>query len=369
MSGRTRRDARLGLRAQFVELGAQALEVDVLRRRADAILREAIPYTVGAWATVDPASLLFTSCVVCGTEPGPEFHRYVFENEWLHDDVNKFSTLAVDARPHVAVLSQVTDGRPERSRRFRELLSPAGAGDELRAALVADGTCWGTLVACRMAGEPWFDPSDAAVVEAVAPILAEAIRLALLRRAAEAPVRVSDGPGVILLDAAGGVASATAAAEALLAQVASAEQLPAALRALHVAARARDNGVLDLVRSRVPTTDGGWLVLHASHAGEQVAVVVDRARPPELADIIVSTYGFTSREREVLALVMQGLPNKRIAQTLGISSYTVADHLRAAFAKAGVSSRGELAALLNDRHYQPQVQAGAVPGPYGWFVT
>lgn len=60
MSGRTRRDARLGLRAQFVELGAQALEVDVLRRRADAILREAIPYTVGAWATVDPASLLFT---------------------------------------------------------------------------------------------------------------------------------------------------------------------------------------------------------------------------------------------------------------------------------------------------------------------
>jgi DNA-binding CsgD family transcriptional regulator len=357
------------LRAQLVDLGAQALEVDVLRRRADAILREAVPYTVGAWATVDPGSLLFTSCVVCGAQPGPEFHQYVFENEWLHDDVNKFSTLAVDAGRHVAVLSQVTDGHPERSRRFRELLSPAGAGDELRAALVADGVCWGTLVACRMAGEPWFDAGDAALVGAVAPILAEAIRLALLRRAAEAPVAVSDGPGVILLNAHGELASATTAAEALLGQVASPEQLPAALRALHVATRARDGGVLDLVRSRVPTTGGGWLVLHASRAGEEVAVVVDRARPPELADIIVSTYGFTSREREVLALVMQGLANKRIAQTLGISSYTVADHLRAAFAKAGVSSRGELAAMLNDRHYQPQVQAGAVPGPYGWFVT
>jgi DNA-binding CsgD family transcriptional regulator len=47
----------------------------------------------------------------------------------------------------------------------------------------------------------------------------------------------------------------------------------------------------------------------------------------------------------VVQLVGQGLSNKDVATQLWISPRTVAFHLRGAFAKLGVSSRGELTHL------------------------
>ncbi len=47
----------------------------------------------------------------------------------------------------------------------------------------------------------------------------------------------------------------------------------------------------------------------------------------------------TSREREVLSLVRQGLTNREIAHRLGITSGTVRSHLEHAFAKLGVGTR------------------------------
>jgi len=49
----------------------------------------------------------------------------------------------------------------------------------------------------------------------------------------------------------------------------------------------------------------------------------------------------TPREMEVLALVAEGLPNKRIAQKLGISEHTVKFHVNAIITKLGVESRTE----------------------------
>jgi DNA-binding NarL/FixJ family response regulator len=49
----------------------------------------------------------------------------------------------------------------------------------------------------------------------------------------------------------------------------------------------------------------------------------------------------TTREREVLELVAQGLPNKAIASRLGISDHTVKFHLSSIFSKLGASSRTE----------------------------
>jgi DNA-binding NarL/FixJ family response regulator len=51
----------------------------------------------------------------------------------------------------------------------------------------------------------------------------------------------------------------------------------------------------------------------------------------------------TRREREVLALVGEGLPNKRIAQRLEISEKTVKAHLTRVFARIGVSDRTQAA--------------------------
>ena len=53
----------------------------------------------------------------------------------------------------------------------------------------------------------------------------------------------------------------------------------------------------------------------------------------------------TPMELKVAQLVSSGLSNKEVAAQMWVSPRTVAFHLRNVFAKAGVSSRGELAPL------------------------
>src|SRR5258706_8830406 len=57
----------------------------------------------------------------------------------------------------------------------------------------------------------------------------------------------------------------------------------------------------------------------------------------------------TAREGEVLALVTEGLCNKRVAKRLDIGVGTVKTHLRAAFDKLQVSSRAQAAVMAKRR--------------------
>jgi DNA-binding NarL/FixJ family response regulator len=52
----------------------------------------------------------------------------------------------------------------------------------------------------------------------------------------------------------------------------------------------------------------------------------------------------TPREREILGMLAEGLPNKLIASRLGISDHTVKTHLEAIFDKLGASNRAEAVA-------------------------
>jgi two-component system, LuxR family, response regulator DctR len=54
----------------------------------------------------------------------------------------------------------------------------------------------------------------------------------------------------------------------------------------------------------------------------------------------------TERERDVMRLVVEGRPNKLIADALGISVRTVEVHRARVFDKMGVKSAVELANLL-----------------------
>ena len=54
--------------------------------------------------------------------------------------------------------------------------------------------------------------------------------------------------------------------------------------------------------------------------------------------------GLTAREREVAALLAQGRPTKSIAAMLQLSPWTVQDHVKAVYAKTGVS-RADLGGL------------------------
>lgn len=80
------------------------------------------------------------------------------------------------------------------------------------------------------------------------------------------------------------------------------------------------------------------VVLVARDAGDAPAIA-----QPARRDTIVGTV-LTSREREVLALLADGLANKQIAARLGISTNTVKTHLELLFEKLGVSSRAEAVA-------------------------
>ena len=58
----------------------------------------------------------------------------------------------------------------------------------------------------------------------------------------------------------------------------------------------------------------------------------------------------TTRERQVIELVADGLANKAIAARLGISARTIEGHLNHVFAKLGVSSRTELVRFVLDNN-------------------
>ncbi|MEA2385993.1 MAG: hypothetical protein QOJ22_167 [Thermoleophilaceae bacterium] len=73
----------------------------------------------------------------------------------------------------------------------------------------------------------------------------------------------------------------------------------------------------------------------------RIAAVAAAGAPDPLAAL-------SPREREVLALLVEGLPNKLIARRLGISEKTVKTHLTRVFREIGVTDRTQ-AALWAER--------------------
>ncbi|MGB2819105.1 MAG: LuxR C-terminal-related transcriptional regulator [Burkholderiaceae bacterium] len=65
----------------------------------------------------------------------------------------------------------------------------------------------------------------------------------------------------------------------------------------------------------------------------------------------------TPRESEIVRYVMLGESNKQIARRLGISNYTVRDHVSNLLKKSGVTSRSRLALVLPPPLAQPAAVA------------
>ena len=100
----------------------------------------------------------------------------------------------------------------------------------------------------------------------------------------------------------------------------------------------------------------------------QIAVIVEVARPVEVAPLIVQAYDLSKRESEIMQSVLHGHSTAEIAATLHISSNTMQDHLKAIFEKVGVRSRRELVGQLFAQHYQPHIAAGRSLDMNGWFT-
>ncbi len=69
----------------------------------------------------------------------------------------------------------------------------------------------------------------------------------------------------------------------------------------------------------------------------------------------------------MVALVLQGRSTREMAWSLGLSPYTIQDHLKSIFGKFGVGSRSELVGRVFHRDYLPRLDRTPVAAD-GFFA-
>ncbi|MDP8931129.1 MAG: helix-turn-helix transcriptional regulator [Actinomycetota bacterium] len=304
------------------------------------------------WFTLDPESHLVTSIYGqgCDVDPG-DYMRW----ELLADDFIKTADVVHNPRG-VLTLHEATDGQPERSPIYVEVMVPNGMAQELLVALRSStGENWATTRLNRAPGEPMFSEHEINLMSAAAPLLAEGVRRGLLVGEATEPER-PDAPGLVTMTVDGEVESLSPGAVEWFSRLPDDDGrqdgvptsvLAAAAGALRDAERSGAGGVST---ARVPMTDGGWAVVHgavmSTNGNSRVTVIIQPAQPDRIALVLMSIYGLTGREQEVTQVVLRGGSTTELAKALGVSPYTVQQHLKSIFEKTDVNSRGELVAKI-----------------------
>ena len=70
---------------------------------------------------------------------------------------------------------------------------------------------------------------------------------------------------------------------------------------------------------------------------------------PSVLDVERAEIALSERETEITALICDGKQNKQVAYILGISEFTVENHLRRIYRKLGIHSRSALVAHFSHR--------------------
>jgi DNA-binding CsgD family transcriptional regulator len=298
------------------------------------------------WHQTDPATGALVDGAEVGGAPGSLEESLVYE--YRRPDVNRFDEL-VSQRDKVAAIWTSTGNQPSASARFREMIEPTGTADELRVAFTDAYGIWMSLVVFTR--RPMTE-EDLRFVSDIVPAATSAMRLvtarSLNRPALNAGLDDGSSPSVLLLDAADRIVSADAVARRRLALLpgAGGDQPPGVMSFL--AARARWDRTGRPATARMRTVDGRWFMIDVSaldDAGSgNVAAVMQPAPGEAVLDSVLRALGLSAREREVAALLAQGRPTKSIAAALSLSPWTVQDHVKAVYAKTGVS-RADLGTL------------------------
>ena len=305
------------------------------------VLRRAVAFDAMAAVWFDPtAALPVDTWIDDSVIDDAGFHLAEIERDAV--DIDKFIELGASGR-RAARLSEAPDGG-DRER-------PPGVGDELRVVDFGDSGLRGGFVLYRRQGAPDFTTRDVSMLASLKGECAESQRVRLARDLSAAGG--DSDRGLLVLDDDDGLEMADAAATAWLDELgATGRRLPLVVTAVADRAREIESGRTDAAATvRVRARSGRWVLVRGSALGNggsapRIAVTLEPARAPELAEVIVDAFGLTRRERRVTELVAQGLPNVAIAGQLFLSPYTVQDHLKAIFEKLGVSSRGQLVAHL-----------------------
>lgn len=331
---------------------------------------QAVPTDASCWSTFDPATSMVTSAVGRSLDERGRAAARFFELEYAVESPGQYRELVGTGR-RTALLSTNDavdagggDGGGDGQAAVREHLTDMGVAQELRVLFEHQDAGWGGVGLMRAASSGPFTDDEIDFAARIAPIVTGAIRAALVRSALpELRVDVDAGPAVLVVEG-DAVVEATPSAVAWLAELGRSDaghgDIPVVVRAVSAHAAA---GHTVAQRARVASS---WVTLRGAPLGPGRAVVtVERSGPPEVASIVSHALGFTERELDVVARVLQGRSTKEIAQELHLSAYTVQDHLKSVFAKAGVNSRRELVAEVFFGVYAPRL--GQPIGVDGFF--
>jgi DNA-binding CsgD family transcriptional regulator len=366
-------------------LGGRGLPREQYYRELAARLRRTVDFDAACWHTLDPQTRLMTSDApheliengFMTLETAPAAGGLLVASEYLVEDVNTFAGLARRREP-VGILSDATRGRPQRSARYRELLTQLGIPYELRAAFVSRGRVWGAVHLARRSGGADFSREDASALARVAGAIADGLRASVRFDAAR---RADDegAPGLLVLGPANEVELITPPAREVLAALRSPahwesdDTPPTAVLALAAFLRARTSDVDQRADVVAVPTAAGWITMHGSlpegRATGRVAIVLERAATAQATALRLEAHGVTPREREVAILLAQGRSNPEIADILVLSPYTVQDHVKSLFEKTGVASRRELVARVFLDDYLPQIVRGTPLSSGGGFAA
>ncbi|MFZ0529280.1 MAG: helix-turn-helix transcriptional regulator [Propionicimonas sp.] len=362
-----------------VEVLARAgLDLPTFVDEALTSLRRAVPFDAVCFGSLDPSTGLLTGTLKFGSLRGVDAHDHEWGLiEYGTEEPTSFIHLMAQRLPAAGV-GAGTAGVERRSARVQEFMRPYfGFTDELRAiCLDEQGRPWAGIAFFRQDDEPDFDPDEIAYLGSLSSSLALGVRGGLLTSLAAVGPSPLQGPIVLIVDSTNQIARSSFGADERLAELASGlhdDDVRGLVGSLVGAARRYARGETRVApRARIRTANGLWLVMHASPlSGGQagigdVAVTIEEARPPEIVPLVVATFGLTPREQDITRLVLQGLDTKEIAGQLFLSAYTVQDHLKSVFEKAGVRSRRELIARVYFDQYVPRMNESL--GPSGWFL-
>jgi DNA-binding CsgD family transcriptional regulator len=344
--------------------------IDLLRQ-VSAVLRPVVPFDASCAATTDPITKLigdsFAEREVTDQQTNQRISHNYFTRVYLEHD---FAQMLAMVREHRAVtlLSESTMGHLERSGRYTEHLRPRGLAHEVYTTFVDHGL-WGELHLTRDGSGPDFTAREVELIRRIVPHVGAGLRAAAFQSRMIAD-STEDGPGVLMLDAAGRVVTSTASVERLLAELGPLDSnwrsgitLPVAVQvvmsALERTLTSEDDERLPRLRAR--SRSGRWLTLHASLTQEadgrpgQRVVVVAPAPPDDIAWLSLASYGLSAREEDVVKLVIRGRSTKQIAQDLGIADHTVQRHMSNIFEKVGVRGRRMLVKELFVEQVLPKI--------------
>ena len=347
---------------QLSDLLHRGLDLPAFFDAVDLALASVVPFDASCWMGLDPSTLLPTSHFTRETDVDQMLR--IAENEFLEEDVNKFSDLAQADLP-VGLLNEATGGVPMTSKRYRDILAPHGFehGDELRAVFLEGDSVWGCVTLHRRHGS--FSRREAEIVAALgASHIGEGIHRAALTTALAAAGGDSDVPGLLLVGPGDSIESVTPSATRMLDELVDSTRdatgLPLVLASLVSRVRGdRTASGVEVATARLPRTGGGWLALYGSMLGDgstaRVGIMVYPEDRPHLPPTVAAAYALSAREQEVSSLVLQGCSTRDIAELLHLSPYTVQDHLKKVFSKVGVNSRRELVSHVFREHYAPRL--------------